>query len=86
MTFFYVVLGIIMVLIILALVRTLIGPTMWDRLLGFNMISANIVLCIVILAFMLDTSYFLDIALAYAVLGFIGTILIARFLTKEDDE
>lgn len=86
MTFFNIVLGIILLLIILALVRTLIGQTMWDRLLGFNMISANIVLGIVILAYVLDTSYFLDVALAYAILGFIGTILIARYLAREDEE
>lgn len=66
-------------------VRVMKGPTIWDRLMGFNMISMKIVLSIVLLAFILDQTLYLDIALAYAILGFIGTILIARYVEQEDD-
>ncbi|HAE61777.1 MAG TPA: pH regulation protein F [Eubacteriaceae bacterium] len=62
------------------LIRVVIGPTIWDRLLGFNMISSKIIMSIVILSVVTDRSFLLDIALVYSFLGFIGTVLIARFV------
>lgn len=64
--------------------RVFLGPTVWDRLLGLNLISSKILTAIVLLASLLGESYLLDIALVYAVLGFIGTVLIARFFERRD--
>jgi multicomponent Na+:H+ antiporter subunit F len=70
-------------LMILAVVlRILIGPTIWDRLLGLNLIASKILVAIVVLARLLDMTFLLDIALVYAVLGFLGTVLIARFVER----
>ena len=82
MNFFDYILIIIFILIILVFIRTLIGPTIWDRLLGFNMISSKIIMAIVIYSVTTRHSYYLDVALAYSMLGFIGTIIIARFIEK----
>jgi multisubunit Na+/H+ antiporter MnhF subunit len=78
-----VVLGVLSVYIFFVLVRVIIGPTVWDRLLGLNMISAKIIIAIIVLAVMTDRSYLLDIALVYTALGFIGTVLIARFVERK---
>lgn len=67
----------------LVLLRVVMGPTIWDRLLGLNMVSAKIVMAIVVLAVMTQRSYLMDIALVYTILGFVGTVLIARFVEKK---
>ena len=73
-------LSVLALLILAVVLRVIMGPTIWDRLLGMNMIASKILVAIVILAHLLELSYLLDIALVYAVLGFLGTILIARFI------
>ncbi len=82
MNYYPVVLSIMAFFTILVVIRVIIGPTIWDRLLGLNMISSKIIVSIVILAVLLDKSFLLDIALVYAVLGFLGTVLIARFIER----
>ena len=78
-------LAVISFLGIVVMGRILLGPTVWDRLLGLNMIASKILIAIVILARLMELSYLLDIALVYAVLGFLGTILMARFIEKRGD-
>ena len=85
MNFFSFVQIALIILVILVLIRVIKGPSLWDRLLGFNMISSKIVMLIVILAYVLNSSFYLDVALAYAILGFIGTILFAKFIEKRGD-
>lgn len=85
MNFYYIVLSIISFFILIATIRVIIGPTIWDRLLGLNMISTKITIAIVMLAVIMDKSLFLDIALVYAILGFIGTVLISRFIERNGD-
>lgn len=69
---------------ILVSVRMLLGPTIWDRLLTFNAISAKVILCIVCLSIFLEDVHILDISFTYALLGFSGTVLIARFIEGRD--
>ncbi len=78
-------LAVIALYAVAVVVRIMMGPTIWDRLLGLNMISAKIILSIVLLALILDLPFLLDIALVYSVLGFIGTVLIARFIERSGD-
>lgn len=67
-------------LILISSIRVIKGPTIWDRLLGFNLISSKIVMSIVLYALLIDKSYVLDIALVYSVFGFMSVVLIARFI------
>jgi multicomponent Na+:H+ antiporter subunit F len=85
MTFLETTLFVIAIYIVLVLVRVILGPTIWDRLLGLNAISAKMIMSIVILAIITNQSYLLDVALVYALLGFISTVLIARFIEKKGD-
>lgn len=86
MFFFNSVLVFFVISIIVILIRSFMGPTIWDRLLGFNMLSMKIVMSIILLAYILDNSFYLDIALVYVILGFVGTNLIARYIEKESDK
>ena len=58
------------------------GPSIWDRLLGMNLISAKIMIIIVVFASIFETAYLLDFAIVYALLGFICTIFISRFILE----
>ncbi len=85
MSFLEISLLIISFYILIVLIRVILGPSIWDRLLGLNTISAKIIIAIVLLSLILDKAYLLDVALVYAVLGFIGTVFIARFIEKKGD-
>lgn len=67
------------------LIRILFGPTVWDRLLGMSLISSKIIVAIVIVAVILERSFLMDIAIIYSLLGFISSVLIARFIEKKGE-
>jgi len=66
------------------LVRVVIGPSVWDRLLGLNLILSKTIIIIVLYASILNTSFLLDFAIVYAISGFIGTIFMALFLSRRN--
>jgi len=66
------------------LVRVVIGPSVWDRLLGLNLILSKTIIIIVLYASLLNTSFLLDFAIIYALSGFIGTIFMALFLSQRN--
>ncbi|MDQ2086169.1 monovalent cation/H+ antiporter complex subunit F [Herbivorax sp. ANBcel31] len=70
----------LVVLAIAGFLRIVLGPTIWDRLLGFNIFSAKIIMLIVLYSVLMNKTYLLDIAIVYALLGFIGIILFSRFI------
>ncbi len=85
MNFFQVVLSVLAVLAALVTIRLILGPTVWDRLLALNMIFSKMTVAIVVLAILTGRSFYLDVALVYAVLGFVGMVLIARFIERRGD-
>ena len=58
----------------LCLLRIVGGPTHFDRLIGLNLMVSNITVIIVILAVYYNHLVYLDVALVYAILGFISSI------------
>lgn len=68
----------------LALLRALLGPTVYDRILAVNMFGTKTVLLIAVLGFFTGYPDFLDIALVYALINFIGTIAAMKFLRYGD--
>ncbi len=66
-------------------IRVILGPTIWDKLLVFNTISSNIVVLIICLAIINENTYFYDIGITYAILGFCTTVLIARFIERREN-
>lgn len=65
------------------LARIVAGPTVWDRLLGMALISSKIIVAIVIFALIVERSFIMDIAIIYSLLGFISSVLIARFIERK---
>ncbi len=69
----------ILITMALALVRALLGPTVFDRILALNMVGTKTTLLIAVLGFLTGRPDFLDIALIYALINFIGTIAVLKF-------
>lgn len=55
------------------------GPSLWDRLAGASSLNGRVTLVLVAHAAFSGHQILLDVALAYAILGFLGTVLVARF-------
>lgn len=70
----------ILIVMFLALLRALMGPSIYDRILAVNMFGTKIVLLTAILAMFSGRSDVLDIALVYALVNFISIIAVLRFL------
>jgi len=70
----------LVILMILALYRVFRGPTHFDRLTGLGIITTNTVVLIILLGYMQNRlDMYVDIALAYALINFIGVIAFAKF-------
>ena len=63
----------------LALVRALLGPTIYDRVLAVNMFGTKTVLLLSVIAFLMGREDFLDLALTYALINFIGVLAVLEF-------
>ncbi len=74
----------ILVAMLLALGRALVGPTIYDRILGVNTFGTITVLFIAVFGFLTERPEFLDIALVYALINFITTIAVLKFFEYGD--
>ena len=79
---YYVVVFALIVTMSLALLRALLGPTVYDRVLAVNMIGTKTVLLLSVLTYIFDRPDFLDLALAYALINFIGVLAVLEFFRK----
>jgi multicomponent Na+:H+ antiporter subunit F len=70
----------ILVTMAMALTRAFMGPTVYDRILAVNVFGTKTVLLIAVLGFLAGRPEFLDIALVYALISFIGTVAVLRFV------
>ncbi len=72
----------ILITMALALARGLLGPTNFDRILAANMFGTKTVLFIAALGFLTGRPDFLDLAIVYALINFIGTIVVLKYVTQ----
>ena len=70
----------ILVGILLFLVRALLGPTTYDRILAVNAVGTKTVIFLALLGFINGRPDFLDIALLYALINFVATIAILKYI------
>jgi len=69
----------ILLAMLLAIIRAVLGPTIYDRILAVNVFGTKALLLIAVLGFLTDRPEFLDIAIVYALINFIATIAIMKF-------
>ncbi len=68
----------ILVTLALALTRAFLGPTIHDRILAVNVVGTKTVLMIAVVGFITGRPEFIDIAIVYALLNYIGIIAVLR--------
>ena len=69
----------ICIAMVLIVARLYLGPTVYDRILAVNLFGTQTVLLISILGFLVQRPDFLDIAILYALINFVGTVAILKF-------
>ncbi len=79
---FHIISILLLLSIFFSLYRFLNGPTLTDRVIAFDAISIMSLSLIVILAVYFERSLYLDIALVFGLIGFLGTTLLGRFIEK----
>lgn len=70
----------ILITMLLALIASVRGPTVFDRILAINMFGTKTVLLIAVSGFLVGRPEWLDLALVYALVNFIGTVAVLKFV------
>ena len=70
----------ILVTMALAFARALMGPTVYDRILAVNTFGTMTILLVAVFGFLTDRPEFLDISLVYALINFIGTVAVTKYV------
>ena len=66
----------------LFLLRALVGPTIYDRILAMNSLGTKTVLFVALLGFFTGRPDFLDVALVYALINFVTTVAILNLVRE----
>ena len=71
----------IIFIIAMMLQRVFQGPTVYDRMNGLGVVGADTILLLVLFGYIdKRPDMYVDIAISYAMLGFVGSVIIAKFL------
>ncbi|HEX5738416.1 MAG TPA: K+/H+ antiporter subunit F [Hydrogenophaga sp.] len=76
--------GVVAVAVALCAYRLLLGPEVTDRLLALDTLYLNTVALIVLLGIRWNTALLFEAALLVAMLGFVSTVALARYLSRGD--
>ncbi len=76
--------AVIALLAFASLYRAYVGPTTSDRVISINIITTKVTVLIVLLAVVTDQHMFVDVALIYAMMGFIATVSVAKYIDHGD--
>lgn len=75
-------LGIMLLSIILSLTRFIKGPCYSDRIIAFDVMTISSLAIIAGIAYLTNRIIYLDIAMVYGILSFLGVLVVARYLEK----
>ena len=73
----------IALLFVASLYRIAVGPTVFDRTIGAGLIGTNAVLILVLIGVLYErVDMFVDLALTYGLLNFIGVVALAKYFER----
>lgn len=72
--------GVLVLLILITMVRLFRGPTAPDRVVALDAINTLTVAAMIILSVAYQQVIFVDVAIVYALLSFVGTLYIAKYI------
>ena len=81
-TVFWITILLIAVTMGLSLYRALLGPGVFNRVAAVNIIGTKTIALLVVMGYYFERPYFFDIALLYAMINFIGTLVFAKYLER----
>ena len=79
-TTFLIVLGALILSAVFAIVRVIKGPTAPDRVVGLDTINTLVIVSMVVFGITTNSVIYIDVAIVYALLSFISTLFIAKYL------
>lgn len=71
--------------ILISMVRVVVGPTLVDRMIGLNVVAAQVLALLVLIAVDEGFTFYLDVALVYDIFGFIGLLAITRYFSRREE-
>ena len=77
---YFIVLGFLLLAIVIALIRVIKGPTAPDRVVGLDTINTIVIVGMVVFGAITQNVIYIDVAIIYALLSFISTLFIAKYL------
>jgi multicomponent Na+:H+ antiporter subunit F len=79
-TEYFIVLIILLLAVIMAVIRIILGPTAPDRVVGLDTINTIVIVSMVVFGAINNQVIYIDVAIVYALLSFISTLFIAKYL------
>ncbi len=83
-TALYIAFGLVSTALALSFWRLLLGPSKPDRILALDTLYVNTVALLVLLGIHLRSNLYFEAALLIAMIGFVGTVALSKFLTRGD--
>jgi multicomponent K+:H+ antiporter subunit F len=80
----YVAFGLVSAALLLSFWRLLLGPSKPDRILALDTLYVNTVALLVLLGIHLGSNLYFEAALLIAMIGFVSTVALSKFLTRGD--
>jgi len=82
-SFFVIISTLLAIVLLIPFYRVFRGPTVFDRLLGAAAVGSKTITMLLLIGLIYDRlDMFVDIAIAYAILNFIGVIAMAKYFRK----
>ncbi|XKH01515.1 K+/H+ antiporter subunit F [Marinobacter nauticus] len=78
----YITIAMVTLAALLNMYRLIIGPDAADRVLALDTLYINAIALIILLGITLGTRMYLESALLIAVMGFVGTVAMAKYLKR----
>lgn len=69
--------------VLFTVIRLLVGPTVSDRIMALDTFTTITAALLAFISLLLKRSIYMDVALVYAVIGFIGTVFAAKFVERD---
>jgi multicomponent K+:H+ antiporter subunit F len=83
-TALFIALGLVSLALLLSLIRLVKGPSTPDRILALDTLYINTIAILILLGIHLSSALYFEAALLIAVLGFVGTVALSKYLLRGD--
>jgi multicomponent Na+:H+ antiporter subunit F len=77
---YLIVLIVLSLAIVMAMIRIILGPTAPDRVVGLDTINTIVIVSMVVFGAIFEQVIYIDVAIVYALLSFVSTLYIAKYL------